>query len=219
MNPYDHARSSARLHGGCWSDYHPIHAWFDLTKSAHCHFAHRALRHHEEGIAEAVAVFGGTIVNGDGAAISVDAIARQHIEEDCRSVPSAADWLAGFDLPDWLVTPVPTAADLARLSAARFGGEPEHYHPLHAWFLATSRWTDGPAHLMFRHQAFGIYEAEHRFGPALPNGGSGVPTRVVAEQHVRSLLGRIPAAPDLLRRLKGQRWMLWALSPAKLGLA
>lgn len=219
MNPYDHARSSARIHGGCWSDYHPVHAWFDATKAAHCHYSHRALRHHHEGIADAVAVFGDTITNSDGATIPVAAIARQHVEEDCRYLPAAADWLVDFDLPDWLLAPIPHADDLARISARRFGGEVAHYLPLHRWFLATSAWADSAAHLLFRHHAFGIYEAEHRFGPALPNGGTGAPTRVVAEQHVRALLGRLPAAPDLLRRLKGQRWMLQATSPSKIGLS
>ena len=71
MNPFDHARSSARLHGGCWSDYHPLHAWFDLTKSAHCHFTHRSLRHHREGIVEAVRVFG-CAFRGTWAVISRD---------------------------------------------------------------------------------------------------------------------------------------------------
>ena len=82
--------------------------------------------------------------------------------------------------------------------ARRFGGEETDYLPLHRWFLETASWANTPAHLIFRHHAFGIYEAEHRFGPAIDNGASGAPTRVVAEQHVRTMLGRMPAAPDFL---------------------
>lgn len=219
MNPYDHARSSARIHGGCWSDYHPLHAWFDLTKSAHCHFTHRALRHHREGIAEAIAVFGPDIRNSDGELVPTETLGRQHIEEDCRGMPQAADWLVGFDIPAWFCSPSSGAEELARLSALRFGGTPALYLPLHEWFLATQRWADGPAHLFFRHHAFGIHETESRFGPALTDSQLSVPTRVVAEQHVRSVLGRLPAAPDLLRRLKAERWMLQATSPARIGLA
>lgn len=219
MNPYDHARSSARLHGGHWSDYHPLHAWFDLTKSAHCHFTHRALRHHHQGIAEAVAMFGPHVRNRDGAHVAVELLGRQHIEEDCSAMPQAADWLDGFDMPDWFQMPLPTPEDLARISALRFGGTAETFLPLHEWFLATRHWTAGPEHLLFRHHAFGIYETEIRFGPALTDGALAVPTRVVAEQHVRSVLGRLPAAPDVLRRIKAQRWMLQATAPATLGLA
>lgn len=217
MNPFDHARSSAQIHGGCWSDYHPLHAWFDLTKSAHCHFTHRALRHHEEGIAEAVAVFGTSIHNSDDVQVAVDVLARQHIEEDCRGMPCAADWLDGFDVPDWFRVLAAEPEDLARTSALRFGGEADTYLPLHRWFLATRDWTEGPAHLFFRHHAFGIYETETRFGPALSNGKHAVPTRVVSEHHVRTILGRLPAAPDVLRRIKAQRWMLQATSPATIG--
>jgi len=219
MNPYDHARSSARIHGGCWSDYHPLHAWFDLTKSAHCHFTHRALRHHHEGIDEAVMIFGPSVRNSDGVLVSTEALGRQHVEEDCRGMPHAAQWLDGFDIPGWFQMPLPAAADLACSSALRFGGSSDMYLPLHEWFLATRHWTEGPEHLLFRHHAFGIYETESRFGPALTDGVSTVPTRVVAEQHVRSILGRLPTAPDLLRRLQAQRWMLQATSPARLGLA
>lgn len=219
MNPFDHARSSARLHGGCWSDYHPLHAWFDLTKSAHCHFTHRSLRHHREGIVEAVRVFGPSIRNSDGVLVATETVARQHVEEDCRGMPNASDWLEGYDPPAWLRVPLPDAADLARMSALRFGGDPETYLPLHEWFLATRLWSDSPAHLIFRHQAFGIHETESRFGPALADGAHAVPTRVVAERHVRSVLGRLPAAPDLLRRIRAERWMLQATSPARMGLA
>lgn len=219
MNPFDHARSSARIHGGTWQDYHPLHAWFDSTKAAHCHFSHRALRHHHEGIAEAELLFGHPIRNADGVLVSVQTLGQQHIEEDCRYLPAAADWLVDFDMPDWFMVPLPDPTDLARISALRFGGEMHHYLPLHQWFLAPRQWTAGPAHLFFRHHAFGIYEAEHRFGPAIDNGGEGMPTRVVAEHHVRSILGRLPAASDLLRRLKGQRWMLQAVSAEKIGLA
>ncbi|QDK35624.1 DUF6915 family protein [Sphingomonas sp. IC081] len=218
MNPFDHARSSARIHGGRWQDYHQIHAWFDATKAAHCHFTHRALRHHHEGIAEALAVFGDTITNVDGAAVSVHAVGVQHIEEDCRYLPAAVDWLKDFDTPDWLHAPMPGAEHMACTSARRFGGSHADYLPLHRWFLATASWANSAAHLIFRHHAFGIYEAEHRFGPAIDNGASAIPTRVVAEQHVRTMLGRLPAAPDFLRRLKGQRWMLQATSPALVGL-
>lgn len=163
--------------------------------------------------------FGPSIRNSDGVLVATETVARQHVEEDCRGMPNASDWLEGYDPPAWLRVPLPDAADLARMSALRFGGDPETYLPLHEWFLATRLWSDSPAHLIFRHQAFGIHETESRFGPALADGAHAVPTRVVAERHVRSVLGRLPAAPDLLRRIRAERWMLQATSPARMGLA
>ncbi len=218
MNPYDHARSSARIHGGCWQDYHPLHSWFDASKATRCHFTHRALRHHLEGIAQAVTVFGPNILTSQHRMVSTEAVARQHVEEDCAIMPSAADWLAGFDRPDWLPDTVTNASDLANASARRFGGCTDRYVPLHAGFLATRHWVDGSEHLLFRNHAFGIFEAEDRFGPAIDHGAGTVPTRVVAELHVRSLLGRVPSANDFLRHIKGARWMLQATSADRLGL-
>ena len=219
MHPYDHARSSARLHGGAWENYNAFHSWFDATKTLQCRFTHRALRHHLEGVAEAVAIFGPVIRNCDGIDVETECLGVQHLGEDCRILPEAADWLIGFEQPDWLPMCVPQAADLARDSARRFGGDAENYRPLHDWFLATVDWTTGSDHLAFRHHAFSIFEAEARFGPAMSTTDRlSVPTRVVAERHVNSVLGRVPSAVDFLRRIKGERWMLQATSSRKLGL-
>lgn len=101
----------------------------------------------------------------------------------------------------------------------RFGGKPFDFLPLHRWFLATADWIAGNEHLAFRHHAFGVFEAEQRFGPVIRfDNGSAVPTRVVAERHVQEVLGRIPPATEFLRRIRGERWMLQATSPRKLGL-
>lgn len=218
MNPYDHARSSARRFGGRWQDYLPVHDWLDGSKAAFCHFLHRALRHHREGVVEAVALFGPTLRNADGVAVPTEAVAHQHLEEDCRRLPDAAEWICAFAPPAWWPAVVPEGEALARASARRFGGSPDAYLPLHKWLLATAGWADGTGHLLFRHHAFGLFEAERRFGPALVAGSKAVPTRVVAERHVRDVLGRIPPASDLLRRLRGERWMLRASSPAEIGL-
>lgn len=219
MHPYDHARSSARIHGGVWQDYLALHAWFDASKSVLCRFTHRALRHHLEGVAEAVFIFGAAIRNRNGVEIDTVELGRQHLLEDCPRIVSAHDWLAGFDIPAWLPASIPDADDLAGTSVMRFGGEKSHFLPLHRWFLATDSWTDGNGHLAFRHHAFGVFEAEARFGPVIEIGcGKAVPTRVVAERHVTEVLERIPPATEFLRRIKGERWMLQATSPRKLGL-
>ncbi|WP_424938682.1 DUF6915 family protein [Agrobacterium pusense] len=64
-----------------------------------------------------------------------------------------------------------------------------------------------------------MFEAEARLGIVIQTGSGGaVPTRVAAERHVQTVLGRVPAASDFLKRIKGERWMLQATSPRKLGL-
>lgn len=219
MHPYDHARSSAKLHGGHWQDYFAFHHHFDSSKSVFCHFTHRALMHHLEGVAAAQELFGEQITNSDGAQISTEALGHQHLTEDCRILPRAANWVTDFDPPAWLPNMVPAMEELLEDDLFHFGGDAEIYRDLHDWFYETKLWVNGPAWFLFRHHAFGVFAAEERFGPVLGRGaGPFIPTRVVAERHVQRVLGRIPPATDFLRRIRGERWMLQATSPRKLGL-
>lgn len=219
MNPYDHALSSVRHYGGRAEDYQQLENWLDASKATLAHFTHRALRHHRQGVAEAVQLFGDHLTNSDGDQIAVSSLALLHIAEDCSIIPDAADWLHHLEAPAGVFPDaVPNPEALAAQSARRFGGSADEYLPIHAWFLATTAWFEDARHLAMRHHAFGIFEAEARFGVALPTGGGAVPTRIVAEAHVRAVLGRIPAATDFLRRIKGQPWMAAAQSPRRLGL-
>ena len=148
MHPYDHARSSARIHGGLWQDYFGLHAWFDASKALQCRFTHRALRHHLEGVREALEIFGPVIRNRDGVKVPTQVLGLQHLEEDSPKIADAKDWLIDFDTPDWFPAVTPSVEDLARESAQRFGGDAENYLPLHGWFLATENWTAGNEHLV-----------------------------------------------------------------------
>ena len=222
MHPYHHALSSQRAHGGVPADYLPLHSWFDASKSALAYFTHRALHHHREGIAEAVRIFGATIRNADDAAVSVEALAVQHCAEDMSILPTAADWLAHMDLPSagFLGPPrdIPPIEKLAASSARHFETPADALLPLHAWFLETASWFGDARHLAMRHHSFGIFEAEQRFGVALDPDRRSIPTRMVGEWHVRSVMGRIPAATDFIRRIKGQPWMAAAHNARRRGL-
>jgi hypothetical protein len=224
MHPYHHALSSQRTYGGEIIDYLPLHNWFDASKSALAHFTHRALHHHREGIGEAVRLFGSTRCNADRAAISVEALGLQHLAEDMSMIPSAADWLEHLILPPtgaplFPSNPVPSADELATASAGRFQISPHLLLPLHSWFLETATWFGDARHLAIRHHSFGIFEAEQRFGAVIYEYHHTVPTRIVAEWHVRTVLGRIPAAADFLRRIQGQPWMAAAHNARRRGLA
>jgi hypothetical protein len=201
MHPYHHALSSQREHGGTAADYLPLHNYFDASKSSLAHFTHRALNHHREGIREAVRLFGATIVNADKAVVSVETLALQHLAEDMSIIPSAADWLQHLQ---WLANDGPTAPPpdtpsperLAAASARHFGTMPEILLPLHSWFLETAAWFSDHRHFAMRHHSFGIFQAEIHFGCVLGHDGSSpVPTRIAAEWHVRTVLGRIPPRP------------------------
>ena len=136
----------------------------DLSKSSLAHFTHRSINHHREGIREAVCLFGPTIVNADGVAVSVETLALQHLAEDMSIIPSAADWLQQMDLPliggpIRLPAAPQSAAELAMASARHFNTNPAVMFHLHNWFLETAAWFADARHFAIRHTAFGIFEA------------------------------------------------------------
>jgi hypothetical protein len=136
----------------------------DDSKSTLAYFTHRMLNHHREGIREAVDRFGTTIVNADGAAISVETLALQHLAEDMSIIASAADWLQHFEFslngrPIRLPPVIPSSAQLAAAAARHFRATPDILLPLHSWFLETAAWFPDQRHLAMRHHSFGIFQA------------------------------------------------------------
>jgi len=103
---WHHAESSARKFGGDAQDYIAVHTWFDATKSHLALPGHRALRHHTLGIFEAEAHFGVTLRNSIGRDVPVRYIGEQHVREDCRRIPTVADWLRGLPIEPWMVNGV-----------------------------------------------------------------------------------------------------------------
>jgi hypothetical protein len=196
----------------------------DSSKSTLAFFTHRSINHHREGIQEAIRLFGTTIVNADGVTVSVETLALQHLAEDMSIIPSAADWLHHMELtlaggPIRLPITAPSAAELAIRSARHFNTTAEEMLPLHSWFLETVEWFPDARHFAMRHHSFGIFLGEQRWGVVLGQGTAHpVPTRVVGEWHVRTVLDRIPAAVDFLRRIKGQPWMAAAHKAHQRGL-
>lgn len=101
---YHHSVSSVKKWGGQIEDYLTIHQWFDESKHHFGDFRHRALRHHTQGIAECLKVFGVTLNMGHRA-IPVRWVAEQHVIEDCGYIPSVADWLKCIEPQLWMNKP------------------------------------------------------------------------------------------------------------------
>lgn len=101
-DPWHHAVSSAKKWGGSAEEYYPIHAWFDETKQIMCDFRHRALRHHAEGIAVCVQIFGPVLKLSTGREVPVRWIGEQHVKEDFGYIPSAVDFLRAIRPEPWM---------------------------------------------------------------------------------------------------------------------
>jgi hypothetical protein len=98
-------------------------------------------------------------------------------------------------------------------SAKKWGGEAEDYLPIHRWFDESKELHGDFRHRALRHHAHGIFECERVFGvtieltiaPGRPR--KRIPTRWVAEQHVREDHGFIPTLQDWLVRIEPAPWM------------
>jgi hypothetical protein len=99
-------------------------------------------------------------------------------------------------------------------SARRFGGAPKDYQPIHDFLDSTkSCWAD-PRHRAILHNTFGCFLVERIFGHLITlEGGKQVPTRLVAEQHLREDTGHVPSIQDWLSALPMNDWMLRGAQP------
>ena len=96
-------------------------------------------------------------------------------------------------------------------SVHKWGGEPEDYLAVHAWFDETKAHFADARHRAMRHHSEGIFLMESIFGVTLTTStGREIPTRWVGEQHVYEDLGRIPSLGDWLEHLAPQGWMMRA---------
>src|SRR5258708_36989625 len=97
----------------------------------------------------------------------------------------------------------------AQSSVRRFGGSVEDYQPIHDWLDATKETFCDFRHRALRHHSQGVFEAERLFGASIRNSsGALVPTRYVAERHIKEDCGGIvPSVSDWLWRIRPEPWM------------
>ena len=95
----------------------------------------------------------------------------------------------------------------AKISARKFGGDPDDYLPIHDWFDKSSITHGDVRHRALLHHTFGIHLCEQVFGPNIKlKTGKLVSTRDIAEQHIMDDLGRIPSPTDYLNNMHLADW-------------
>mgnify|MGYP006369540131 CR=1 FL=1 len=102
MKPLQHARNSARKHGGTVEWSLPIHNFFDLSKSAMSDMRHRAVLHSAFGIFLVERQFGTYVKTEDGVMVSVRDVGEQHVLEDLGFIPTFERWFKNMPLEDWM---------------------------------------------------------------------------------------------------------------------
>lgn len=96
----------------------------------------------------------------------------------------------------------------AKISARRFGGEPQDYMQIHEWFDHTKSVMADVRHRALLHNAFGIYLCEQVFGSTFVNSaGKTISTRDIGEQHVIDDMGEIPSMEKWFGSMPISDWM------------
>lgn len=96
----------------------------------------------------------------------------------------------------------------ARISARRYGGEPEDYMHIHEWFDSTKSVMADVRHRALLHNAFGIYLCQQVFGATFVNSaGKTISTRDIGEQHVIDDMGEIPSMEKWFGSMPIDDWM------------
>lgn len=204
-HPYHHAVSSAKRFGGQADDYVPLHSWFDATKAHLADARHRVLRHHSFGIFIAEQIFGVTLANSSGNRIPVRAIAEQHVQEDFSFVPSVQQCLQRLDPNAWLLRNYQddTPNVHAVRSAEQFGGQPEAYLPVHTFLESSRLHVSDARHRVLLHTTLGVQTVEETVSLTV----DGVPTRLIAESHIKTDLGFVPSVEEALDDLPLEPWL------------
>ncbi len=107
MNPYIHAKISAKRWQGKIEDYYQLHRFIDSTKEICSDNRHRILHTHWAIHRVITPIFGHVFINSDGKQVNVkDLCERDHILPDYRNrfIPTLADFsmcIREEEIPDW----------------------------------------------------------------------------------------------------------------------
>ncbi len=222
MKPLQHARITAHRYGGEWQDWIRLHDWIDRSKMIFPSMQHRMFLHSDFGEWLTIQIHGEFVEAADSTVVATRELFRDHQVEDVGRVVPLSEWLREIDEEYWKRRrPPPRRLELIRDKpaqglAARWGGVPEDYQALLAFFDMPRAFAPEQAEAadLITHNSFGIFLAEELLGTTLSLSAVGaspspsyISTRSAAEDLVYARLGFIPAAGNLAARTRLKRWM------------
>jgi hypothetical protein len=108
MTPYEHSILSVKKFGGKSKHYLKIHKFLDSTKGHLPDYRHRSILHNSWGMLLCEQIFGSITKNN----ISVREVARQHILEDCQTVPTLKDCIEAIQNKEYTKYNNPNKKDI-----------------------------------------------------------------------------------------------------------
>lgn len=217
MKPVHHALVSSRLFGGDWTAYEPLHTAFDCSKMALGDMRHRAALHSADHGGKVMAMrFGAQPWPG----ATLDQLVAQHMDDDQGFQVTLDDWMNACSVPAGLAPgrrPGPQAAFLSapeEACAAKWGGQPEDYADVCAYFALPESCSDHPLAPAVSRNTFGVFFAESIFGPALTVTHHGRPrlvcVRDIGEDLTIARYGRLPTLGEVFAQMRKEDWMFGA---------
>lgn len=216
MKPIHHALVSVRLFGGRPEAYLPVHNAFDMSKAALPDMRHRAALHSvDHGKAVMKLIFPERI--GE---TTLENVCAQHVNDDQGFDVTLDHWLSECSVPAYAMgfRKAPKEiegflTDPVQASADRWGGQPEDYAPLCAYYELPEKFSDHPMAPAVSRNAFSIYFSEMAFGQAitirLKNGKPKyVPVRDIGECIALARYGCILTLEDVLKTMARKNWMM-----------
>lgn len=202
MQPWRHAKSSARRFGGAWQDYLDIHEFVDFAKTACVDLRHRIVLHNTDlGVALAERAFPGRAHCAE--------IVLRHIEEDVGRAPALDEWMRTADRPPLSPRP-PALAVLARAAAETIGLDDTAPvdEVLNVLCLPARLCSTSPSARFLLMNSFGPPLVRRLLGPARAverSDGSEVvfDPSWVAEGMIFAHFGRIPSLGEMLAPFSG----------------
>lgn len=215
MKPVHHALVSQRLFGGHWTGYEPLHTAFDRSKMALGDMRHRAALH---SIDHGGAVMGMLFKDRIWEGATLHALVAQHVDDDQGFPTHLHHWLDACTVPPALATTrrptnglAPFLAAPEEACAVKWGGQPEDYAAVCAYFTLPERLCDHPLAPAVSRNTFGVFFAEHVFGPALTVRHRGqdrlVCVRDIGEDITIARYGRLPTLGEVFGSMRKEDWM------------
>jgi len=205
---------SARLFGGVPETYLAVHNAFDMSKAALGDMRHRAALHSvDHGLAVMRLIFPDRIGK-----TSLEELCVQHVHDDQGFSVRLDDWLRECDseLPS-IARRAPRKLEAfleapEEAAAQRWGGYPEDYAAICAYFGLPETVSDHPLAPAVSHNAFGVYFSEMAFGSVISVSGPGQRPRYVSVRDIGETLalarfGHLKSLGDVLASMKRRNWM------------
>jgi len=194
MQPWRHAKLSAKRRGTNWRDELPVHEFIDSAKATCPDLRHRILLHNSD-LGPALARLAFPDIK------NVEAIIRAHVEEDVRTCPRLAGWLPKTPVCKFRWRTPNDAALVKQIT--EFHGVEDAFHAQRVLDLLCLAETCLPGRQALARvllmNSFGPLLARQIFGPAYAVGTRIIDPSWIAEGIIIANFGRIWSLSDVLQ--------------------